>query len=280
MTSKIWFITGASRGFGYLWAKAALERGDRVAATARNLSDLDDLRVFGDQFLPLQLDVCDREAVFAAVHSTHQTFGRLDVVVSNAGYGHFGYIEELTEPEIRRQFETNVFGSMSVIAAVLPIMRAQGSGHILQISSVAGLIGIAGMGVYNASKFALEGYCEALSLEVAPFGVHVTLIEPAGFATDFFSGSASRSEPLPAYTEAREKRALMAKKLAVGDPKATSEAIFQIVDSPNPPPRLLLGIAALQTVETIYAKRLENWRAWSELTKKAHGSAWNINENA
>ena len=160
---KVWFITGTSRGFGREWAQAALERGDKVAATARNVSTLDDLvEKYGDAVLPLALDVTDREAAFAAVQQAHATFGRLDVVINNAGYGHFGFIEEVTEQEARAQIETNVFGALWVTQAALPFLREQGSGHIIQVSSIGGITAFPGIGLYHASKWALEGYSQSL----------------------------------------------------------------------------------------------------------------------
>jgi hypothetical protein len=169
--STTWFITGASRGFGREWATAALERGDSVAATARDTATLDDLvQRFGDAVLPLQLDVTDREADIAAVHRAHDTFGRLDVVVNNAGYGLFGMVEEVSEAEVRAQFDANVFGALWITQAALPLMRAQGSGHVLQVSSVGGIVALPNLGIYNASKWALEAFSQSLAAEVAQVG--------------------------------------------------------------------------------------------------------------
>src|SRR3954463_12464562 len=189
--ARTWFITGTSRGFGREWATAALERGDRVAATARNVSSLDDLvEKYGDAILPIELDVTDREADFAAVTLAHETFGQLDVVVNNAGYGHFGFIEEITEQEARAQLETNLFGALWVTQAALPYLRAQNSGHIIQVSSIGGISAFPNIGIYNASKWALEGFSQALAQEVADFGIKVTLIEPTGYSTDWGGPSA------------------------------------------------------------------------------------------
>ena len=196
MTSKVWFITGTSRGFGREWAIAALERGDKVAATARDTATLADLaEKYGDALLPIQLDVTDRDADFAAVRQAHDHFGRLDIVVNNAGYGHFGFIEELSEQEARDQIETNVFGALWVTQAALPYLRAQRSGHIIQVSSIGGITAFQNVGIYHASKWALEGFSQALAQEVAPFNVHVTLIEPGGFSTDWAGSSSKRSTP-------------------------------------------------------------------------------------
>ena len=158
VSSKIWFITGTSRGFGREWAAAALERGDRVAATARNTDSLDDLvQKYGDALLPITLDVTDRDADFGAVKRAHEHFGRLDVVVNNAGYGHFGLVEELSESDARDQLETNLFGALWVTQAALPYLREQGSGHIIQVSSIGGISAFPLVGIYHASKWALEG---------------------------------------------------------------------------------------------------------------------------
>ncbi len=181
MTEKVWFITGTSRGFGREWAIAALQRGDKVAATARDTASLADLvDKYGDAILPIQLDVTDRAADFAAVKQAHDHFGRLDVVVNNAGYGQFGFVEELSEQDARDQIETNVFGALWVTQAALPYLREQRSGHIIQVSSIGGIVAFPNVGIYHASKWALEGFSQALAQEVAPFGVHVTLIEPGG----------------------------------------------------------------------------------------------------
>ncbi|HEY1178077.1 MAG TPA: SDR family NAD(P)-dependent oxidoreductase, partial [Phytomonospora sp.] len=184
--SKVWFVTGSSRGFGREFVASALERGDRVAATARDVAALADLAAeYGDAILPLTLDVTDREAAFAAVAAAHERFGRLDVVVNNAGYGQFGAVEELTEAQLRAQFETNLFGAMWVTQAALPIMREQRGGHIVQISSIGGVAAFGLLGAYHASKWALEGFSEALAAEVAGFGIAVTIVEPGGFSTDW-----------------------------------------------------------------------------------------------
>ena len=196
MTSKIWFITGASKGFGREWAIAALERGDSVAATARDTSTLIDLEEeFGERVLAIQLDVTDRAAAFEAVRAAHEQFGRLDVIVNNAGYGQFGFVEELSEADARDQIETNLFGALWVTQAALPYLRKQGSGHILQVSSIGGISAFAGIGMYHASKWALEGLSQALAQEVAGFGIKVTLIEPTGYTTDWAGPSVAHGHP-------------------------------------------------------------------------------------
>src|ERR1700761_4133081 len=205
--AKTWFITGTSRGFGREWAAAALERGDRVVGTARETSTTDDLAAnYPDTFRVLPLDVTDRSAAFAAVKEAHDHFGELDIVVNNAGYGHFGTIEELTEEEARAQIETNLFGALWVTQATLPYLRERGSGHILQVSSIGGVSAFPTIGIYHASKWGLEGFSQALAQEVAGFGIHVTLIEPGGFSTDWAGPSARRASEIAAYEEVREAR--------------------------------------------------------------------------
>ncbi|HEY5473757.1 MAG TPA: SDR family NAD(P)-dependent oxidoreductase, partial [Candidatus Limnocylindrales bacterium] len=191
---KIWFITGTSKGFGRIWAEAALQRGDKVAATARDAGTLADLvDTYGDAVLPMTLDVTDKATVDAAVGRAHEHFGRLDVVVNNAGYGLFGTIEEVTEDQARAEFETNLFGALWVTKASLPYLREQGSGHIIQVSSIGGVNAFPGLGLYHASKWALEGFTQSLRAEVEGFGIKVTLIEPTGYATDWSGPSSVRA---------------------------------------------------------------------------------------
>ncbi|WP_375488799.1 SDR family oxidoreductase [uncultured Jatrophihabitans sp.] len=272
--TKTWFITGASRGFGREWAIAALERGDSVAATARDTSSLDDLtEKYGDRFLPIQLDVTDRDADFAAVAQAHDRFGRLDIVVNNAGYGHFGLVEELTEDEARAQLETNLFGALWVTQAALPFLREQGSGHILQVSSIGGISAFPLVGAYHASKWALEGLSQSLAQEVADFGIHVTLIEPGGFSTDWAGSSAKHSKELDAYKEFHEKAQEQRKQRVSepGDPKASAEAVLKLVDADEPPLRCFFGKAPLGIAEKDYESRLSTWREWQDVAELAQG---------
>ena len=206
--SKVWFITGTSKGFGRVWAEAALERGDRVAATARNADTLTPLvDTYGENVLPLALDVTDKAAIDAAIKQTHERFGRLDVVVNNAGYGLFGAIEELSEQQARDQIETNLFGPLWVTQAALPIMREQGAGHIIQVSSIGGVNAFPILGLYHASKWGLEAFSQSLAAEVAGFGIKVTIVEPAGFSTDWRGPSAVVADELPEYGPVRDYRA-------------------------------------------------------------------------
>jgi NAD(P)-dependent dehydrogenase (short-subunit alcohol dehydrogenase family) len=276
MTEKIWFITGTSRGFGREWAIAALERGDKVAATARDVSSLDDLVArFGDAILPIPLDVTDRSADFAAVARAHQAFGRLDVVVNNAGYGHFGFIEEISENDARGQLETNLFGALWITQAALPFLRAQGSGHIIQVSSIGGISAFPLVGIYHASKWALEGFSQALAQEVAGFGIKVTLVEPGGFSTDWGGSSAKVSEPLPAYEQlhAQVQEQRKARLGFPGDPNASAAAILRIVDAAEPPLRVFFGTGPLGIAKADYASRLETWEKWNDVSVLAQGGA-------
>jgi NAD(P)-dependent dehydrogenase (short-subunit alcohol dehydrogenase family) len=265
---KKWFITGTSRGFGREWTKAALSRGDKVAATARNTDSLKDLvDQYGENILPLQLDVTDRDADFAAVKQAHEHFGRLDVIVNNAGYGLMGAIEEVSEAEARAQLETNFFGALWVTQAALPYLRIQGGGHIIQVSSLGGITAFPGVGLYHASKWALEGFSDTLNQEVNKFGIKVTLIEPSGFTTDWAGSSSVHATENPLYSSIRFRP-----KSKRGDPKATAEAILKVVDAENPPLRLLLGNFACDVVKELYPKRLATWLEWEAVSRAADGN--------
>jgi NAD(P)-dependent dehydrogenase (short-subunit alcohol dehydrogenase family) len=271
-TVKTWFITGASRGLGRHWAEAALERGDNVAATARRPETLRALvDTYGDAVLPIRLDVTDRDAAVEAVKHAAAHFGRLDVVVNNAGYGHFGMIEELTEEDVRAQLEANFFGALWVTQAALPIMRAQGSGHVIQVSSLGGVTAFPGIGAYHASKWALEGFSQSLSQEVAGFGIHVTLVEPGGYSTEWAGPSAARSAENPAYSSLREELDL-AWADSPGDPTATRGGILKVVDADKPPLRVFFGKAPLGVVTQDYESRLATWNEWQPVSVEAYGA--------
>ncbi len=274
MTEKVWFITGTSRGFGREWAIAALDRGDKVAATARDTATLADLvDKFGDAVLPITLDVTDRAADFAAVKQAHDHFGRLDVVVNNAGYGQFGFVEELSEQDARDQIETNVFGALWVTQAALPYLRAQRSGHIIQVSSIGGIVAFPNVGIYHASKWALEGFSQSLAQEVAPFGVHVTLIEPAGFSTDWSGSSSRTAEALPDYADlhAENEKVRKTRWAAPGNPKASAAAVLKVVDAEQPPLRVFFGTAPLELAKADYEERLHTWEQWQSVAELAQG---------
>jgi NAD(P)-dependent dehydrogenase (short-subunit alcohol dehydrogenase family) len=272
MASKVWFITGTSKGFGRVWAEAALERGDRVAATARDIATVRALEErYGDRALALALDVTDKSAVAAAVAQTIARFGRIDVAINNAGYGLFGAVEEVSEAEARAQMETNFFGALWVTQAVLPQMREQKSGHIIQVSSIGGVNAFPTIGMYHASKWALEGFSQSLAAEVAPMGIFVTLVEPGGYATDWGGASAIRATPLPAYDAARAAIASFRSSNVPGDPDATGAAILKIVDAEKPPLRVFFGSGGLPMTKAEYARRIETWETWNDLSVAAQG---------
>ena len=274
-TPKIWFITGASRGFGRVWTEAALQRGDKVAATARKLASIADLtQKYGDNVLPLELDVTNPEQVKTAVAQAHAHFGRLDVVLNNAGYSLVGTIEEASLDDIRALYETNVFGAVSVVQVALPLLRAQGSGHILGISSGVGLVATPVIGYYCSTKWAFEAIHESLAAEVAPFGIKVTIIEPGAYATEFGSPESLRfASGMNEYTDLKNHVFATLSTMERGDPAATPAAIFAVVDAEQPPLRLFLGRDNLPWVRATYAERLATWEAWEAVANAAQGEA-------
>jgi NAD(P)-dependent dehydrogenase (short-subunit alcohol dehydrogenase family) len=272
MSPKVWFITGTSKGFGRVWAEAALARGDQVAATARSVETLSPLvDRYGKQVAALKLDVTNKAEVSAAIKEAHQRFGRLDVLVNNAGYGLFGSIEEVSEQEARAQIETNLFGALWVTQAALPIMRAQRSGHIIQVSSIGGVNAFPTIGMYHASKWGLEGFSQSLAAEVAAFGIKVTLVEPGGYATEWGGASAMHATPIKAYDPARERIAEFRRNSTPGDPEATGPAILKLVDAQDPPLRIFFGAGGLPMTRAEYARRLETWEQWNALSMEAQG---------
>jgi len=269
---KTWLITGTSKGFGRIWAEAALERGDKVAATARDKNTLQPLKEkYGDNVLTLALDVNDRQADFEVVKKVRETFGRIDVVVNNAGYGLFGFVEEVSEQEARAQIETNVFGALWMTQAVLPIMRQQKSGHIIQVSSVGGVTAFPGLGLYHASKWALEGFSQSLRQEVSDLGIHVTLVEPGGYATDWAADSSVKSTPIEAYQPIRDARTKARAQSTPGNPMATADGMLDLVDMQDPPLRLMFGKGINELMHAEYQKRLDEWDRYKDMSEKAQG---------
>jgi NAD(P)-dependent dehydrogenase (short-subunit alcohol dehydrogenase family) len=276
--NKVWFVTGSSRGLGRSFVEAALSRGDRVVATARSTAGFDELvGTYGDAVLPLAMDVTDKAAVFASVQQAVEHFGRLDVIVNNAGYAQVGAIEELSEQELRDQLETNVFGAVWVIQAALPHLREQGAGHIIQLSSVAGLIAMPLGGAYHISKWGVEALNETLANEVAEFGIKVTVIEPAGFATrngknpdPLANGHLARTNPV--YDGLRRRLGQVAGSKPAGDPVAAARTLLKIVDSDNPPLRVLFGQGFHPMIQQVYADRLKTWADGEDLSTEAHGN--------
>lgn len=273
MTNKVWFITGASRGFGRIWAEAALSRGDRVAATARSVASLDDLQQrFGDAVLPLALDVTDSDQARHAVQRAHAHFGRLDVVLNNAGYTLVGMVEETEEAAVRAVFDTNYFGTLRVLQAALPLLREQGSGHILGVSSSLGIAAMPLIGFYCATKWAFEALHESLASEVRSFGINVTLIEPGAYATGFAGESSLQAAPgMDVYAGLRTQIRARLGSQDRGDPQATVEAILSVVDAAQPPLRFALGATLLPMARDTYADRITTWEAWQAVSRAAQG---------
>lgn len=272
--SKVIFITGASKGFGRLWAEALLKRGDKVVATGRNVAGVSDLvSTYGDNVLALALDVNNREQVFEAVDTAATHFGRIDVLINNAGYGLFGTTEETTEAQARQQMETNFFGSLWVAQAVLPVFRRQKSGYLVQVSSFLGLMTIPMLGLYNASKFAVEGLIETIGSEVAHLGIKTTLIEPNGFATEWAGASAIQtSDAIEDYAPVRAANTESSSNPDTwGIPAATVKPVLDLIDAANPPARLLLGKIAYHAVLNTYTQRLKDIQEWKDVSITAHG---------
>ena len=271
MSSKVWFITGASRGFGRIWAEAALKRGDKVAATARKLEDIADLKNrFGEAVLPLALDVTDSEQVPQVVQQAFKHFGRLDVLVNNAGTSLFAATEEASDEQIHDLFDANYVGMVRVLRAALPLLRKQGSGHILGVSSGLGITALPLIGFYCATKWAVEALHESLAQEVRPFGIKVTLVEPGAYATDF-GKSAQIAAALEPYAEFRKQFLTRLANLERGAPGATAEAVLKLVDTNDPPLRLGLGNTILPRAREAYAARLATWEAWEGVSNAAMG---------
>jgi NADP-dependent 3-hydroxy acid dehydrogenase YdfG len=273
MGSKIWFITGSSRGFGRIWTEAALERGDKVAATARKLSAIADLKEkYGDNVLTLELDVTQPEQVKSVVEQAHAHFGRLDIVLNNAGYSLVGTIEESSADDVRALYETNILGPMAVIKAALPLLRKQGGGHILGTSSGLGHFTLPVIGYYCSSKWAFEAIHEALAMEVKDFGIKVTIIEPGAYATEFGSQESLKfAAGLDIYNDFKNQFVQSLSKQERGNPAATPTALFKVVDADNPPLRFNLGSHNLPIVRAAYAERLAEWEAWNDISAAAQG---------
>ena len=265
---RVWFITGASRGLGRAFVRAALDAGDRVVAVSRTADSLADLAA-DPRVLTLVVDVTDREAVFAAVERALERFGRLDVVVNNAGNLSMGFVEEYTEEQARAQMETNFFGALWVVQAVAPVLRGQGAGHLVQISSIGGVVTGPTAGLYSASKYALEGMSEALAAELAPFGVAVTIVEPGGYWTGLYAAMGT-TEPLADYAQIREDLAAQAGGGSVdSDPALAAAAVLTLVDSDDPPLRLILGDVVLDAAIEAAHRRIATWTAWAEVSRAA-----------
>ncbi|MCC3160592.1 SDR family NAD(P)-dependent oxidoreductase [Hymenobacter sp. 15J16-1T3B] len=270
-TSQTWFITGASQGLGLALAQHLRHLGHRVAATSRRLDSLTAaLGPAADDFLPLPVDLTDDAAVRAAVTQAHAHFGRLDVVVNNAGYGIGGSIEELSDAEVRQAFDVNVFGTLNVIRHALPLLRAAGAGHIINVSSIAARAGATGWAVYGATKAAVSALTEVLAQDVAGFGIWATVVEPGGFRTNFLSPDSLvlPRQPVEAYADVRAShvRYLQLHGQQGGDPAKAAAAIVQLAQEANPPVHLLLGQDAYNRAQAKLDALQQELTAWRGLT--------------
>jgi NAD(P)-dependent dehydrogenase (short-subunit alcohol dehydrogenase family) len=274
MKNKVWFITGCSTGFGRELAKEVLEAGYKAVVTARKLSDIEDIvKAHPVNAFAVKLDVTKPDEIADAVEKAKHHFGTIDILVNNAGIGYFGAIEESEDDEVRRMFEINFWGLANMTKAVLPIMRKQRSGHILNVASIGGLVGFPAVGFYNATKFAVDGYSDALSKELAPLGIHVTVICPSGFRTDWAGRSANNSkiviEDYKATAEANKNNIRGYSGNQPGDPVRAAKAIVKVTEVENPPLHLLLGAAALKGGRNKLDVLKKDFDAWAETTEGA-----------
>ncbi|HEX4011568.1 MAG TPA: SDR family NAD(P)-dependent oxidoreductase [Solirubrobacteraceae bacterium] len=267
--SQVLFVTGSSRGLGRAVAAAALEAGHQVAATARRPESLDDLVArHGDRILPLALDVTDADAAIAAVASAVEAFGRIDAVVNNAGYANVAAVEDVTLADFRAQIDTNLLGVINVTKAALPTLRAQGGGHIIQVSSIGGRLATPGLSAYQTAKWAVGGFSEVLAAEVAPLGIKVTVLEPGGMQTDW-AGSSMTIHPVSApYEPTVGPMAALhnAATLALGDPAKVAGVVLEVAAMDDPPLRLILGSEAYAYATAAAARRAQSDAAWHDLS--------------
>jgi Short-chain dehydrogenases of various substrate specificities len=264
--AKIWFITGSSRGLGRNLTEAVLAKGDMVAATARKPEQLNDLAAkYPTQLLPLQLDVTQQKQIEQAVADAVAHFGKIDVLVNNAGFGITGATEAYTEEQVRSQLETNLYAPIAITRVVLPYMRKQRSGHILQVSSIGGRVGNAGISIYQAAKFGVSGFSEALSKEVKPLGIHVTSVEPGGFRTDWGGDSMTYAEKVEGYETTVDWIREYFRKgdyVPMGDPAKAAKAMINLVEEANPPVHLVLGSEAIGLLKMANTERDAEMEKW------------------
>ena len=267
---KTWFITGSSRGLGRSLTAAVLAAGHNVVATARNTDDLNDMKAkYPDQILPLKLDVDLIKEIGAAVESAIAHFGRIDVLVNNAGFGITGATEAYTEEQVNSQLMTNLYAPIAITRAVLPFMRMQRSGRILQISSIGGRRGSTGVSIYQAAKFGLGGFTEALNNEVNPLGIFVTSVEPGGFRTDWASSSMTYAPKVEGYEETADKRAELfatGKFQPTGDPDKAAKVMIALAEHPKPPVHLVLGSDAIKMIKQADAERTAEMEEWMDVS--------------
>lgn len=269
---KVWFITGGNKGLGAAMVKEALANGYNVVASARKIDDAEKTLGTHPNLLIVKLDIANQDQVQAAVKVTMEKFGRIDVLVNNAGYGLLGYFEEMSEESIRKQIETNVFGTMKITRAILPIMREQASGFVVTVSSTSGIKSVNGGAVYSASKFALEGWSEGMNIDMKPFGIRFMLIEPGAFRTDFANQNASMQLPdlqLKAYEVQRkglEEVFRVMNGTQAGDPSKLAKGMIKAVNSENPPVRLLISKQAIPAVDNYYKTRYAEFEKWQDVS--------------
>jgi NAD(P)-dependent dehydrogenase (short-subunit alcohol dehydrogenase family) len=274
---RVWFITGCSTGFGRHLAEASLAQGDRVIVTARKVEQIHDLEIkYPETAKAVRLDVTDKENIHEAVRIGLKTFGRIDVLVNNAGYGLNGAVEELTDQQIRDQFETNFFGLLNVTREVIPLLRKQGSGNIINVSSIGGRYTFPTMALYHASKFAVEGLSESLAQELNSFGIKVTIIEPGGFTTDFISRSLVSSKPMPEYDFFREQVAKLLGESSLGDPAVGVQAILKVVELPDPPVRLPIGPGAFPLLVEKLTADIEEYKRFEDIWEASTANATKV----
>jgi len=277
---KIWFITGSSRGLGRSLTEAVLENGDKVIATARNIGQLDDLvDQYAGNILALALDVTDYKQIAQVVADAVKHFGRIDVLVNNAGFGIVGAAEAYTDEQVRSQLETNLYAPIEVTRVVLPYMRKQGSGRVLQISSIGGRVGNAGLTMYQAAKFGLGGFTEALAKEVAPLGIYVTSVEPGGFRTDWAGASMTYAREIEGYELVKQRTDLFKSEqfIPVGDPAKAAKVMIALAEHPTPPVHLVLGSEAIGILKSANEQREAEMKAWMELSLSTdHDSSGNF----
>lgn len=281
--AKVWFITGSSRGLGRSLTAAVLAKGDKVAATARNPEQLKDLAgKYPGQIYVIKLDVTVKDQVHSAVADTVAHFGRIDVLVNNAGFGIVGAAEAYTDEQVRSQLEINLYAPIEITRAVLPYMRKQRSGRILQISSVGGRSGNSGLTMYQAAKFGLGGFTEALAKEVAALGIYVTSVEPGGFRTDWAGASMSYAPHIDGYEDTVDNRVAFLKSgnfVPMGDPDKAAQAMINLADHPQPPVHLLLGSEAVAIVKQADATRQQELEKWLPVSLSTdHANAINFLE--
>jgi NAD(P)-dependent dehydrogenase (short-subunit alcohol dehydrogenase family) len=269
---KVWFITGGNKGLGAAMVKEALANGYNVVAAARNIEGAEKTLGNHPNLLLVKLDITKDEQVQDAINVTMERFGRIDVLVNNAGYGLLGYFEEMSDKSIRNQFETNVFGTMNITRAILPIMREQNSGFVVVVSSTSGIKSVAGGSVYSASKFAVEGWAEGMNIDMKPFGIRFMLLEPGAFRTDFANESASMQLPdltVDVYEESRKSLEKIFRDMngnQAGDPSKLAKGLIKVVNSENPPVRLLISKAAIAAVDNYYKTRYAEFEKWQEVS--------------